>query len=75
MQRFAVSSLAAAAVNASYFDFNIKVDESEVGAFGRSQEWSSLDVDQADSRVTIPNNNSMWLKRDPYDGADYAWKP
>jgi hypothetical protein len=53
----------------------IKVDGNERMVYARSQEWSNIETSMSDTCVTVPNNNSMMIKRMDYDGADYALKP
>ena len=76
MQRFALASLAAVA-SANWFDMQIKVDGNERMVYARSQEWNSQNIETSmgDTCVTVPNNNSMMIKRMDYEGADYALKP
>jgi hypothetical protein len=41
----------------------------------RSQDWSTIEVDEDNNRVHVPNNNSMLIKKNPYEGENYAFTP
>ena len=52
---------------------NISIDKNLYTRYFRSQDWSECSVN--DDAVTLPNNNSIILKNNPYDGDDYDMKP
>ena len=54
-------------------DMKILIDGQSVKKHFRPQDWSTCEVDV--DAVTVPNNNSIILKNDPYDGSDYDLKP
>ena len=70
---FAIAALVAASVSASYEKMAITVDGSKYNRYFRPQDWSQCSV-SADA-VRLPNNNSILMKNNPYDGSDYDFQP
>mgnify|MGYP001180543877 CR=1 FL=1 len=76
MKQFTLAALCAALSSAEiYQQFTVDVDGNDRNMHFRSQDWSTVDV-HADGRgISVPNNNYVLIKADPYDGADYAFRP
>ena len=75
MRTFAVTALFAVAANATYETYKITQDGSSKNLYFRSQDWSSAELDQNKSRIKVPENNSILLKNQEYEGYNYAYKP
>jgi hypothetical protein len=68
-----LSALAVLAVSGEYLELPIIKDGSEDILYYRSQDWSETWADG--KRVSVPNNNSILLKSNAYDGDTMAYKP
>ena len=62
-------------VNNAYQAFKINLDGNDVTKYIKSQDWSTLTIDQNDTRMTVAANNSIIIKDDKFDKHYYGFKP
>lgn len=76
MKSFKVAALIAASASAEYQLLRMQVDDNddEVKYF-RSQLWSEADAVENSTGILTKTNNSIYIRDETFDGANYAFKP
>ena len=75
MRTYTISAIIAVAINATYYEFPFTLDGTSETLHYRYQDWHQTTSDMSGSEMKVSSNNSVLLKKSPYEGYEYAYKP